>query len=109
MFGVMQVMLQDGRVQPLSPDLRAKATQTINQMALKALRCLAFAQKTDLGMLENEAQAMQTGSHLTIVTTCCRACRLMQTNDVCTWLVHMQSLLTSSAESSHIVLEGSKL
>ena len=48
-------MLQDGSVQPLSPALRAKATQTINQMALKALRCLAFAQKTDLGMLDAAA------------------------------------------------------
>ena len=48
---VLQVMSQDGRVQPLSPALRAKATQTINHMAEKALRCLAFAQKTDLGTL----------------------------------------------------------
>ena len=53
-------MLQDGTVQPLSPDLRAKATQTINQMAHKALRCLAFAQKTALGMLDANAQTMQT-------------------------------------------------
>ncbi|KAL3130923.1 Calcium-transporting ATPase, endoplasmic reticulum-type [Trebouxia sp. C0009 RCD-2024] len=48
-----KVMLQEGRVQPLSPALRAKATQTINHMAGKALRCLAFAQKTDLGDLSS--------------------------------------------------------
>ena len=53
-------MLQDGSVQPLSPALRTKATQSINHMAAKALRCLAFAQKTDLGMLDTVAQTMQT-------------------------------------------------
>ena len=66
----VQVMLQDGSVQPLSPALRAKATQTINQMALKALRCLAFAQKTDLGMLPAPAQTMQRGPDLTLVAIC---------------------------------------
>ena len=45
-------MLQDGSVQPLSPALRDKANEVVNHMAEKALRCLAFAQKTDdLGAL----------------------------------------------------------
>ncbi len=44
---VAQVMLQDGRIQALTPTLRAKATETVNAMSEKALRCLAFAQKTD--------------------------------------------------------------
>lgn len=56
----LQVMSQDGRVQALSPALRAKATQTINHMAGKALRCLAFAQKTDLGILHTTAHRMHT-------------------------------------------------
>lgn len=56
----LQVMLQEGRVQPLSPALRAKATQTINHMAGKALRCLAFAQKTDLGILHTAVLRIQT-------------------------------------------------
>lgn len=44
-------MLQDGGVQPLTPANRDRAAEVINQMAAKALRCLAFAQKTDqLGM-----------------------------------------------------------
>ena len=42
-----QVMLQDGSIQALTPTLRAKATETVNAMSEKALRCLAFAQKTD--------------------------------------------------------------
>ncbi|DBA90070.1 TPA: hypothetical protein ACH3X2_004332 [Trebouxia sp. C0005] len=42
-----KVMLQDGRIQALTPTLRAKATETVNAMSKKALRCLAFAQKTD--------------------------------------------------------------
>lgn len=79
---VVQVMLQDGSVQPLSPALRAKATQTINQMALKALRCLAFAQKTDLGTSDAAAQTMQTGPGLTVVATCGIACRLLEINAV---------------------------
>lgn len=50
--GCAQVMLQDGSVQPLSPALRDKANEVVNHMAEKALRCLAFAQKTDdLGAL----------------------------------------------------------
>lgn len=50
--GCAQVMLQDGSVQPLSPALRGKANEVVNHMAEKALRCLAFAQKTDdLGAL----------------------------------------------------------
>ncbi len=44
---VAQVMLQDGSIQALTPTLRAKATETVNAMSEKALRCLAFAQKTD--------------------------------------------------------------
>ena len=80
----MQVMLQDGSVQPLSPDLRAKATQTINRMAVKALRCLAFAQKTALGMPHAVAQTIQTRSDLATVATCCRACRLPQISGLCT-------------------------
>ena len=43
----MQVMQQDGSVRPLTPELKAKATQMVNHMAERALRCLAFAQKTD--------------------------------------------------------------
>ena len=52
-------MLQDGSVQPLSPALRQKAMQAINHMAEKALRCLAFAQKTDLGELNSKQRGMQ--------------------------------------------------
>ncbi len=44
---VAQVMLQDGKIQALTPTLRAKATEIVNSMSEKALRCLAFAQKTD--------------------------------------------------------------
>ncbi len=44
---VAQVMLQDGRIQALTPTLKAKATEIVNAMSEKALRCLAFAQKTD--------------------------------------------------------------
>ncbi len=62
---VAQVMLQDGSIQALTPTLRAKATETVNAMSEKALRCLAFAQKTDdLGTMllcTSYCNTLQTG------------------------------------------------
>ena len=65
-------------MQPLSPALRAKATQTINHMAEKALRCLAFAQKTDLGNIAAHKMLCVAG----------------QLNVDCTFYLHLRSFLS---------------
>ena len=44
-------MLEDGSVVPLDESAVAEITDIIDVMAAKALRCLAFARKEDLGQL----------------------------------------------------------
>lgn len=44
-------MLPDGSVKPLDAKLRARVLAVIEELAARALRCLALAQKTDLGEL----------------------------------------------------------
>ncbi|KAK9815793.1 hypothetical protein WJX72_009539 [[Myrmecia] bisecta] len=46
-----KVMLADGIVKPLDAGLRKKLLGVVDDMAAAALRCLAFAQKGDLGEL----------------------------------------------------------
>ena len=46
---VLQVMLQDGTIKPLDQGAKDKALHVICDMAKRSLRCLAAAQKTDLG------------------------------------------------------------
>lgn len=49
--GCSQVMLSDGSVVDLSSDTREKIAAAIEAEADQALRCLAFASKSDLGAL----------------------------------------------------------
>lgn len=44
-----QALLADGSVVPLTEEARAAIMERVDAMASDALRCLAFAQKTDLG------------------------------------------------------------
>lgn len=46
-----QALLADGSVVPLTEEARAAIMERVDSMASDALRCLAFAQKTDLGKL----------------------------------------------------------
>ena len=44
-----QALLADGSVVPLTEEARAAIMERVDAMASDALRCLAFAQKIDLG------------------------------------------------------------
>jgi magnesium-transporting ATPase (P-type) len=48
---VFQVLLADGTVVPLTAAAKKKIMAAVDALAAKALRCLALAQKTDLGEL----------------------------------------------------------
>ena len=43
--------MADGSIVPLTAEARKKIMAAVDSMAAKALRCLALAQKTDLGAL----------------------------------------------------------
>lgn len=48
---LLQVLLADGSIVPLTEEAKRKFLAAVDSMAGKALRCLALAQKTDLGEL----------------------------------------------------------
>ncbi len=79
-MGASQVLLADGRRVPLTAAAKKKYQAEVDTMAASALRCLAFAQKTDLpafaGYDGDLHHPVSLPVHPGCVTFICLACML---------------------------------